>query len=330
VFFDMSYGLLVEIDGIDRALIHALNIDGRAPFSQIAAVLSLSDQTVARRYRRLRATSIARVVGQTLFWRVGHVRWFLRIRCAPNAALAVATALGRRPDTYWVRMYAGGTEIGCVAQSSDRAETDNLLLQKLPHTPRVLDITAHNLLHVFFGGPAVHLNLVDGLTPEQVDALRPGIVPSVEVIDLDDADHRMLALLEEDGRAGFAAIAKATGWSESTARRRLEFLRESGALFFDVDVDAAVLGYKSEAMMWLSVPPAEMEPIGEALAQHPEIAFVGATTGTANLVASVVCRDVSDFYRYLTTRVAALTAIHHIETSPVIRTVKRGATLLTQ
>ncbi|MET0237057.1 MAG: Lrp/AsnC ligand binding domain-containing protein [Kibdelosporangium sp.] len=95
-------------------------------------------------------------------------------------------------------------------------------------------------------------------------------------------------------------------------------------------MDTAVLGFRSEAMMWLSVPPAEIEPIGQALALHPEVAFVGATTGTANLVASVVCRDVSAFYRYLTTRVAALTAIHHIETSPVIRTIKRGATLLTR
>ncbi|MET0237058.1 MAG: AsnC family transcriptional regulator [Kibdelosporangium sp.] len=201
----------MEIDEVDRALIHALNIDGRAPFSQIASVLGLSDQTVARRYRRLRATSIARVVGQTLPWQVGQVRWFLRIRCAPSAAFAVASALGRRPDTYWVRMYAGGTEIGCVAQSYDPDETDSLLLQKLPHTPRVLDVTAQNLLHVFFGGPAEHLNLVEGLTLEQADALRPDYTFTDEVISLDEADHRMLALLEEDGRAGFAAIAKATG-----------------------------------------------------------------------------------------------------------------------
>ncbi len=36
-------------DDLDRGLIHALHIDGRAPFSRIAAVLGVSAQTVARR-----------------------------------------------------------------------------------------------------------------------------------------------------------------------------------------------------------------------------------------------------------------------------------------
>jgi DNA-binding Lrp family transcriptional regulator len=321
---------LVEIDDVDRKLIHALNIDGRASFSQIASVLGLSDQTVARRYRRLRASSVARVVGQTMFWRVGNVRWFLRIRCAPNVAMALANGLGRRPDTYWVRMYAGGTEIGCVAQGYNPADTDSLLLQKLPHTPRVTDVTAHHLLHVFFGGTSDHMGLIEALSPDQVDALRPAIDLTDEVVRLDEADRRMLALLEADGRAGFAEIAKATGWSESTARRRLEYLRGCGALFIDVDMDSQVLGYNHEVLMWISVPPAEIVPTGEALAQHREVAFVAAVTGNTNLVASVVCRDVSAFYRYLTTKVAALKAIQQLETLPVIHTVKRGATLLTQ
>jgi hypothetical protein len=38
-----------------------------------------------------------------------------------------------------------------------------------------------------------------------------------------------------------------------------------------------------------------------------------------------VCPDQRALYRYLTTRVAALPAITHIETAPVIRTVKQAA-----
>ncbi|WP_312872556.1 Lrp/AsnC family transcriptional regulator [Kibdelosporangium persicum] len=319
----------MEIDSIDRALIHALNIDGRAPFSRIAAALGLSDQTVARRYRRLRASFAVRVVGQTSPPRVGHVRWFVRIKCAPATAVPVASALARRADTYWVRLYSGGTEIGCVAQSRNAEDTDTFLLRQLPRTPRVNDVTAHSLLHVFFGGPAGHLGLVDSLPEEQAARLRPRIHPTDEVVTLAEADHRMLALLEQDGRAGFTELAEATGWSESTVRRRLEHLRDIGALFFDVDMDTRMLGFTCEAMMWMSVPPAEIADIGEALAGHPEVAFAGATTGTTNLVAAVVCRDVPAFYRYLTTKVASLKAINHIETVPVIRTVKRGATLVT-
>ncbi|MFC0114972.1 Lrp/AsnC family transcriptional regulator [Kibdelosporangium aridum] len=318
----------MQLDETDHALIHALNIDGRAPFSKIADVLGLSDQTVARRYRRLRSTQAVRVVGQTVPWRVGHVRWYIRIKCAPATALPLASALAKRSDTYWVRMFSGGTEIGCVAQSHTAEHTDALLLQQLPRTPRVSEVTAHSLLHVFFGGPAEHLGLVETLTREQVARLQPETHPTDEVVVLDEADHRMLAVLEEDGRAGFAELAKATGWSESTVRRRLDYLHDIGALFYDLDMDIQLLGFSCEAMMWMSVSPAEIASVGEALAAHPEVAFAAAITGTSNLIASVNCRNVPAFYRYLTTRVAALKAINHIETSPVIRTVKRGATLV--
>lgn len=326
--FDISYGLLVEIDETDLALIHALEIDGRAPFSKIAAVLGISDQTVARRYRRLRATSLARVVGQAAPWRVGHVRWLLRIRCAPDTALAVASALARRSDTYWVQMFSSGTEIDCVAESRNPNEPDTLLLQQLPRTPRVLDISAHSILHVFFGGEAQYPALLDSLGADQVEALRVPVTTPDATVTLDQGDYRMIAALEEDGRAGYAELAEATGWSESTVRRRLDYLRETGALYFDVDMDAIALGFTCQARMWMSVPPSELASVGEALASHPEVAFAGATTGNANLLASVVCKDVPAFYKYLTTKVAALKAIDHIETAPVLRTIKRGATLL--
>ncbi|MCE7005811.1 AsnC family transcriptional regulator [Kibdelosporangium philippinense] len=318
-----------EVDDIDRALIHALEVDGRAPFSKIAEVLGVSDQTIARRYRRLRAESIAKVVAQTVPWRVGQVRWYLRIKVEPSAALSVARALARRPRTYWVQMNSGGTEITCVAQSTSPEEPDNLLLHQLPKTPRVIDVTAHSVLNVFLGDESFgYAAMSDFLTADQVAALRPPLSITDEIVPLEEADQGMLAVLELDGRAGFAELAKATGWSESRVRRRLEALRECGAMYFDVDINSAAVGLTSETQMWMSVAPSEIQRTGEILASHPEIVFVAAMTGTANIGATACCRDVPAFYRYLTTKIASLPAIKHIETAPVIRTVKRGATLV--
>jgi DNA-binding Lrp family transcriptional regulator len=318
----------VELDAIDRAVIQALNIDGRASFSRIGEVLGISDQTVARRYRRLRATTTARVVGMTMPWRIGEMRWYLHLRCAPDVAVSVASALAVRSDTYWVRMLSGGTEIDCVIQGHDHHEPGTLLLQKLPRTPRVLDVSAHSLLHVYMGGPDENMDILDSLTEEQAAALRPVIHPVDDVIRLDDADKQMLCLLEADGRASFAEIAAVTGWSESTAKRRLDHLRDTGVLFFDVDTDLCALGFPIEARLWMSVPPSKMQEVGAALAAHPEVMFVAATTGSRNLMASIACRTNRHFYQYLTNDVGALRSIQNLETAPVIRTIKRGATLL--
>ena len=45
-------------------------------------------------------------------------------------------------------------------------------------------------------------------------------------------------------------------------------------------------------------------------------------------MAAVACRDDQALYHYLTERVGALDGIGHVETAPVIRTVKRAGALL--
>jgi DNA-binding Lrp family transcriptional regulator len=143
-------------------------------------------------------------------------------------------------------------------------------------------------------------------------------------VRLDDVDRKLLAALAADGRAGFEHLASVTGWSPTTVRRRMTELREHGVLYLDLDVDGMMFSLATRTLLWLSVAPSALQQTGEALAAHPEIAFAAATTGPTNLCASVVCADQRELYRYLTTQVAALPAITHIETAPVIRSVKQA------
>ncbi|MFF3518091.1 Lrp/AsnC family transcriptional regulator [Streptomyces sp. NPDC002573] len=136
-------------DEIDLRILHALHLDARASFSRIASVVGVSDQTVARRYARLRAEGSLRIWGLTDPSRLGHIGWLVRIRCTPDSAGDVASALARRTDTSWISRTAGGTELVC--RTSAPTPADELLLKTLPRSARILDLSAHCLLHVFFG-----------------------------------------------------------------------------------------------------------------------------------------------------------------------------------
>lgn len=314
-----------DYDELDRQLVHALQIDGRAPFSTIAGVLGVSDRTIARRYARLRSTGAVRVLGGVDPTALGAVVWFLRVRCAPAAALPVAEALARRPDTSWVSVTSGGTEITCAVRAENEADSEALLLAKLPRTPRVEGVTAHSVLHTFYGGPDSLIARLGPLEEEAIERLRPPEVPHRPgLMRLDDGDRTLLAALAVDGRTGFEQLAAMTGWSPTTVRRRMRELRERGLLYWDIDVDWSLFGVGTRTLLWLSVTPAQLEEAGQALAEHPQVAFAAATTGPTNLYASVVCANQRELYRYLTTRVAALPAIKHIETAPVIKTIKQA------
>ncbi|GAA3455576.1 Lrp/AsnC family transcriptional regulator [Dactylosporangium matsuzakiense] len=316
----------LTLDDLDRRIVHALQVDGRAPFSRIGEVLGASDRTVARRYRRLRSAGAVRVVGLPHAAAIGHVDWLIRIRCTPDAAVPLATALARRADTSWVLILSGGTEISCITRTRRHADDGELLLQRLPRSPKVTAVTAYCVLRGVAG--------LDGwpgrtsaLAPAEIAALTPARPPARPVTPT-PADNALLSALARDGRADFPALARATGWSETTVRRRLDELQQSGLLYFDVDVEPALFGYHAEALLWLTVAPAALTPVTGALATHPEIGYAAAITGPANISATVICRDLDALYDYLADRVGSLPGVTGAETSPVVRRLKNAGTLL--
>jgi len=145
---------------------------------------------------------------------------------------------------------------------------------------------------------------------------------------LDEGDRKLLAVLGQDGRADLADLAAATGWSQSTVRRRMAQLRETGALYLDVDYDHRIFDLDARALLWLSVTPAGLAATGQALAEHPEVAYAGATTGATNLHAVVLCKDIHALYMYLTKRIAALPEVRQVETAPIMHSMKSAGSLL--
>jgi DNA-binding Lrp family transcriptional regulator len=320
-----------NLDLLDKQIIHALIIDGRVPLRRIAAVTGVSEQTVARRYRRMHAAAVVRVVGVPDSHRIGESKWVVRLQCVPDAAAAVAGALARRADTSWVQLTSGGTEICCVVQPVDGSSGHDLLLRQLPASRRIVAVSAHSLLHMFRGGTSHWPGATEALTEEQAAVLAPpppGHGAGQPVPGLGADDRVLIAELGRDGRASYADLAHATHWHESTVRRRVAELRAAGLLYLDVDVEEAVFGIATRAHLWMSVAPARLAAVGEALARHPEIPFVAATTGASNLMASVLCQDDYALYRYLTERIASLDGVNAVEVAPIIRTAKRAATVL--
>jgi DNA-binding Lrp family transcriptional regulator len=324
------------LDAIDRQIVHILTIEPRASFRVIAEVAQISDQTAARRYRRLTESAGLRVLGVLDGDRLGWVSWFVRLQATPGNAEAIAEALARRPDTRWVHLASAGTEITCEFEARTAEQRDALFLRGLPGSRRVVQISAHSLLHNYTPHAWPELSnalskdqlevlalLAGGTTPPDPPAHGGTHPPRPPVAVLLPEDEPLLSELARDGRASHAALAAAIHWHESTVRRRIEELRQSGLLFFEVDIDIRALGMAVQATLWLAVEPARLEEAGRALAGHPEVPFAAATTGSTNLVVTAIFRDTEHLYEYLTGQLASLPGVRSVETAPVIRTLKR-------
>jgi DNA-binding Lrp family transcriptional regulator len=328
----------VTLDRLDRQIIHALILDGRSPFARIGVVLGSSEQTVARRYRRLWEAGVIRVRGLQ-GPADAMLDWFVRVQVRPGAADSFAGALAARADVSWVTITAGGTEVVCATRPRTREQRDALLLERLPRASPVTSLTAHAILHRYAGsGEYEWTAFEDRLEPAQAEALAaargprpPGVITNAR----DDGNRRLMpgdqqlaAALHEDGRASHAQLAAATRWSAGQVARRLETLFASGALYVDVEVATELLGFYSPALLWMTVPPSELITSAQRIAEARETAFVAAVSGPANLHATVACRDTEHLYEFIVRELGALPAIHTIETSPIARRVKQAGSIM--
>jgi DNA-binding Lrp family transcriptional regulator len=322
----------LTLDRIDRQILHALQISPRAPFARLATVLEVSEQTVARRFQRMRTHGIVRV---TALPDPSHLpstaSWTLRIGCRPGSAAGLADALARRSDTAWVSIGAGGAEVTCQANIDDERGVTDGLLYHLPRASSVLTFSAHQMLHRFAGRGEVDWIARDHpLSDDQRAALTEGaLVPTgTGGAAITPDDHRLLTALSRDGRAAWATLAEASGLTHRQAANRVAELVTGGAVFFHLDVAHEVIGLRSVAALWFTVAPADLAPVGARLADHLELAFAGAMTGQTNIMASALCASPTELYRYITTKVAAIEGVRTVETVPQLTRVKQAFFLL--
>ncbi|MCV7393301.1 Lrp/AsnC family transcriptional regulator [Mycobacterium paraseoulense] len=320
------------IDSLDGQILHALQISPRVPFRRIAEVVGATEQTVARRYHRLRRNGVVRVVGlEGVDGGTDWAHWVCRIHAKPDRIPHLADALIRSPDVSHANVLSGWTDLVCTIRAPLGESREDVLLQRLPRTSSVIDIDIDVVLHTF-GRPttAPWTGYGHKLNAQQAEQLL-GVVdrpvtgrPSRPTVE----DRPMLDALADDGRAPHSRLAECTGWSVARVRRRLAALEAAGSLLYDVDVLPERLGHPLSAMLWLTAAPQHVHRVGEQIAAHDQVAFAAAVSGSKNLMAVVICRDVHDLYEYLTTRLGAIDEVLTYEVSTRIQRLKQHGSVI--
>jgi DNA-binding Lrp family transcriptional regulator len=114
------------------------------------------------------------------------------------------------------------------------------------------------------------------------------------VSEVDEMDHRLLALLQEDGRRTYSEMAGVVGLSVAAVKRRVDRLREIGVITgFTVQVDHAKLGWGVEAFTELRY--AGRTGVGEIVATAstvPEVQAIYTIAGDPDALVHVRVRDI--------------------------------------
>jgi DNA-binding Lrp family transcriptional regulator len=118
---------------------------------------------------------------------------------------------------------------------------------------------------------------------------------------MDDLDRQILALLVDDGRRTFDDIARQVALSPPAVKRRVDKLRQRGALKgFTAVVDHSAMGDHTEALLELFFAPGTLlDEVARILERVPEVVEAWSVTGEADAIARVRTRDNGDLERVI-------------------------------
>ena len=141
---------------------------------------------------------------------------------------------------------------------------------------------------------------------------------------MDALDKKIIDILQEDGRASNAGMARRVGVSEGTVRRRLKRLQEQEFIEIVALPDPVKLGYQSQAIVGVQVDPDKVDQVANDLANLEAISWVAITTGAFDVFAWATVRSAEELGVFLRTKVGVIPGVRRTETFVNLENKRRG------
>ena len=111
---------------------------------------------------------------------------------------------------------------------------------------------------------------------------------------MDKLDRGIIELLQLDGRAPNAKVARELGVSEATVRRRLSRLIQGDVLKIAAVPNLEKLGYGTSAVVKVQTSPGKADAVAEALATLEEVEYSVVTTDSYAVFILVAAESVEN------------------------------------
>lgn len=148
---------------------------------------------------------------------------------------------------------------------------------------------------------------------------------------LDDADLRILAVLQEDSSLSAAELAERVGLSQSPCWRRVHRLKEEGYIKREVAVlDRKKLGFNSHVFARIKLSAhgrSHLTEFSEAVQSFPEVLECYVLMGEVDFLLRVVTEDVEAYERFFFERLSRLPGVQEINSTVALSEIKVSTAL---
>jgi len=140
---------------------------------------------------------------------------------------------------------------------------------------------------------------------------------------MDELDRNIIGILEQNGRASNARIARTVRVSEGTIRRRLKRLIDDGIISVTAVPDPQKLGYQSEALIGVQVDPDRVNEVAVSLSELENTLWVAVTTGSYDVFTWATLPNAEALGLFLREKVGTIEGVRRTETFVNLGVTKR-------
>lgn len=143
-----------------------------------------------------------------------------------------------------------------------------------------------------------------------------------KVVNLDDVDKQLLALLRQDARMSVVMLAKHLRVARATVQNRITRLEKSGVIVgYTVRLKPAAEPHQIRALMTIAVEGNRAKEVMTVLRGHPNVATIHSTNGRWDMIAELRADTLESFDRVLGA-IRLIDGIANTETSILLSTHK--------
>jgi DNA-binding Lrp family transcriptional regulator len=298
----------IDLPELDRAIIRALQADGRRPYASMARELGVAEKTIRRRVGDLRERGVIEITTVADPVLLGYgASALLGINVdGTRTPSQVAERLATLDAADHVVVTTGQFDVFAEILCRDDAHLLETVETSVLSTPGVGRCETFPYLRLHYQEPV--WDSAQGKAADQRAAHGPG--------SLDAIDRAIIAGLSDDGRTPFQHIAADIGVSESQVRQRVNAMVDQRRLRIMAITNPASLGFRTIAWLGITAAPgAAVTAVAERLAGVPSIAYLSICAGRFDLFAEAVCVDAQDLLRLVDEEIRPMEEIHRVESS---------------
>ncbi len=127
---------------------------------------------------------------------------------------------------------------------------------------------------------------------------------------IDEVDKKILNLLQDNFKITFKQLSDKVGLAPSSIHNRVSNMIKAGIIQkTGTLVNPIKVGFKTVAILGLTVDPLRMTEIAKKLASFHQIQMVGTTTGDHDILVRIIAENDKDLWRFINLHIKTIEGI---------------------